>query len=51
MSNQSGDRDDVDKSAKFTSAEHYDRVSATLRDSSILMSGLVSYLDSYWISD
>jgi Family of unknown function (DUF6328) len=39
MSNQSGNPDDVEKSTKSASTEHYDRISATLRDSSILMAG------------
>lgn len=39
MSDESGHQDNVDKSTKSGSTEHYDRVSATLRDSSILMSG------------
>jgi hypothetical protein len=39
MPNQTGEGDDKDKPAKNTSSDHYDRVSAALRESSILMSG------------
>ena len=39
MHNGSDDRDGVDKSTRSGSTERYDRVSATLKDSSILMAG------------
>jgi hypothetical protein len=39
MSDQYGDRDDVDKSTKPVSREHYDRVGAMMRGSAILIAG------------
>ena len=39
MPNQTGEGDDKDKPTKATPTDHYDRVSAALRESSILMSG------------
>ena len=39
MPNQTGEGDDKDKPTKTTSTDHFDRVSAALRESSILMSG------------
>jgi len=39
MHNGSDNRDGVDKSSRSGSTEHYDRVSAALKDSSILMAG------------
>ena len=39
MSDQYGDRNDVEKSRKPVSTEHYDRVGATMRGSAILIAG------------
>ena len=39
MPNQTGGGDEVDKPTKTPSTDHFDRVSAALRESSILMSG------------
>ena len=39
MSDQYGDWDDVDKSTKPVSREHYDRVGAMMRGSAILIAG------------
>lgn len=39
MSDQYDDRDDVDRSTKPVSREHYDRVGAMMRGSAILIAG------------